>query len=229
MGKGPSSILFEFGSIVDKEISLIRFMQEELREMTLDDFDKYRLINSSIEDLKFHRILGVEDLFKSMLIEEKKDESDSIFNELYDRYGKAILEKYACPTSLHVLINAYKNAADGLIKTGVHCSNTNEINYIRKTFEDKTKVILGDRKSIDTSDYGRIIVGDYREALEYNFEAPKSIVVMNFRENFTSTDMTTLQIELLTKLGDIHTIEVMTAFDVKYPDEIASRIENKDE
>ena len=65
---------------------------------------------------------------------------------------------------------------------------------------------------IDMGKYSRLITGYYKNALMYELEEPKSILIVNFRENFTEKDITMLQPELVIRLGDIHDIQIISAY-----------------
>ena len=50
------------------------------------------------------------------------------------------------------------------------------------------------------------------EIIEYTLLEPKSILILNFRENFTDEDSTMLRPELVINLGDVHDINVISAY-----------------
>ena len=70
----------------------------------------------------------------------------------------------------------------------------------------------GERKDVDLTKYNRVIVGNYKHALMYDYPGPKSIVVLNFSENYSEDDFTLLSPELVINLGDIHDVEIMSAY-----------------
>ena len=211
--KGFNSILFDFDSIVDKEISLIKFFAGEYRESaTIDDFINIRSIPDDTI-LKFRRMFGTEDLFRSLLVKlVDKDRYDQLINLFFDRDQKDIFENgYAFTTSMTILISAYKKTGNGIIRTAVRCDNEYQKDFVRSLDRD-IPIIIKERKDVDMSKYGRIIVGQYSSALEYRFDEPKSILILNYMENFDSKDNTLLNPELVISLGDIHKIEIISAF-----------------
>jgi len=215
MPKGFNSVLFDFDSIIDREISLIRFIAAEYKDSTgINSFiDIDAIANMDIDIMRLKRIYGNEDLFRSLLVgDANKDNYESIINILFDRDQKEIFEGgYAFNTIMTTLISAFRKAGNGVIRTTIRCDNEQQKEYIR-TFDREVSIIVKERKNVDTSKYGRLIVGHYKSALEYKLEEPKSIAVLNFRENFDSRDNILLNPELVISLGDIHKIEIISAF-----------------
>ena len=204
---GFNSILFEFDSIVDKELSIIKLLSEQYSEIKGLNLTKMR--ETGIDRLKIDRVINPSGTLK-IYFEDKDIDVNDWMAQFIEKREKDILE-YAVQTDMTKLLKGYKDVGNGVIRTAVRCNNTIESSYIKKNFN--TSVIIEDRKNINTSDYGRFIVSNYKQALEYEFEEPKSILVLNFRENFTLEDNTLLNPELVISLGDINDIEVIPAFD----------------
>lgn len=210
--KGFNSILFDFYSLVDAELSLIRLIKEEYRDEELKHLDKYRILNTEENDWKFYRIHGTEDLFRSLIIgEDAKQNYAKILWDIVKNRESSILEKYEYPTAIGSLIRAYQKAGDGVIRTAVRCDTEAQKEYIMKHFPDTT-IEFSERENVDMSKYGRLIVGDWRHALDYKFEEPKSILILDYRDNFSQKDGTLLKAELIINLGDIHDIGVISAY-----------------
>ena len=210
--KGFNTILFDFDSIVDKEISLINFIKSEYRDIELKYLDKHRILYTEEKAWVYERIYGREDVFKSLITDNNsKSKYKDILDAIIKENEKEILQKYAFSTSVHLLISAYKKAGDGIIRTAIRCETEAERDYILNKYPG-TKIEFGKKEDIDMSQYGRLIVGDYRSALKYNLKEPKSILILNFRENFTEKDSTLLKPELVINLGDIHDIQVISAY-----------------
>lgn len=215
MPKGFNSVLFDFDAIIDKEISVIRFIAAEYKDSTsIDSFiDIDAIAGMDIDIMRFKRMYGKEDLFRSLLLgDTNKDSYEAIIDLLFDRDQKEIFDGgYAFNTIMTTLISAFKKAGNGVIRTAIRCDNEDQKAYIR-AFDREVPVIIKERKDVDMSKYGRLIVGHYKSALQYRLEEPKSIAVLNFRENFDSRDSTLLNPELVISLGDIHKIEIISAF-----------------
>lgn len=214
--KGFNSILFDIDSLVDIEISLLKYLVKEFRESaTIDQFiDIGTLTCLDDNALMFKRMYGKEDLFKSFLIKpEDKDRYKEIIHSLFERDQKFIFDNgYAFTTVITKLITAYKKAGNGVIRTTVRCDNDYQKKFIEGKYHDSTTVIVRPRKEVDMGNYARVFVGQYTSALEYEYEEPKSIVLLNYMENFDPNDFTMLRPELVISLGDVNKIEIVSAF-----------------
>lgn len=214
--KGFNSILFDFTSIIDMEITAINWIRDVFRDNALENFDKHKLLYTKMEDLKFHRVYGAQDVFQSMISNPsmRKDWPHTLAY-IYTEYEKDILsEKYACLTQMPTLISAYKKAGEGIIRTAVRCATDAQAEFITKIAPDAS-IEMGEPETIDMSKYGRLICGQFEQAIRYTLNEPKSVLILNFRENFTENDITKLRPELIISLGDIHDIQVISAFPEK--------------
>ena len=213
--KGFNSILFDFDSIIDKEISLIKYFIAEYREniFMAEFMDLPKAIGMNDDNFRYERIYGSEDLFRSLLLNQThKDSYEELINKFFERDQKEIYKRgYAYKTTMSILISAYKKAGNGVIRTAIRCDNQDQLDYI-KSIDRDTIAFISDRKSVDMSKYTRLFVGNWNSALEYTLEEPKSIVVLNFRENFDKQDSTILNPELIINLGDINKIEIASAY-----------------
>ena len=222
MSKGFNSVLFDFNSVVDKELSVIKYLRGEYMEAAVDWLDKSAL---RMDDnyLRYKRLYR-GNLFKSMIIKEDvKDSSDNLLDLIFNRDQDCIFDRdYAYTTAMKYLISAYKKVGNGIIKTVVRCDNDKQARYIKDTLN--ADVIVTPRQDVDMSKYGRLVVGQFASALEYVLNEPKSIVVLNFRENYDTKDITLLNPELVIKLGDIHKIEIFSAFREEIPNDLKGEI-----
>lgn len=89
-----------------------------------------------------------------------------------------------------------------------------EIKFLQETFEN-INIDTTPPEEVQTDKYGRFIFGYYKEAIRYNFNAPRSIVFMNYRENMDPNNINRLHPEAVIQLGDIHDLRVMEAYDKK--------------
>ena len=91
-----NSVLFDFYSLIDREISTIKFLAGEYRETALQNFDKHRVLYTSDLDWKLARTQNKDDVFKSLMIgDEFKQHSESVLNALWADYEMCILGKYS--------------------------------------------------------------------------------------------------------------------------------------
>ena len=208
-----NSVLFDFYSLIDREISTIKFLAGEYRETALQNFDKHRVLYTSDLDWKLARTQNKDDVFKSLMIgDEFKQHSESVLNALWADYEMCILGKYAFKTNATTLISAYSKIGRGdIVKIAVYCENETQKKFVTQEFPS-VAIETGERKDVDLTKYNRVIVGNYKHALMYDYPGPKSIVVLNFSENYSEDDFTLLSPELVINLGDIHDIEIMSAY-----------------
>ena len=210
--KGFNSILFDFYSLVDIELSLINFIKDKYRDVDLQHLDKHQILYNDEKEWIFRRQFGQEDLFKSLIIgEEYKNRYYDILTSIVNENEKEIINDHAYLTSMKVLLSAYKKAGDGIIHTAVQCETEVQKQYINTHFPE-IAIEFGKRENIDMGKYARLVVGDYRHAMKYNLEEPKSILILNYRCNFNDKDSTQLKPELIIKFGDIHDISVVSAY-----------------
>lgn len=213
--KGFNSILFDFDSIVDREISLLKFFYKVYGDSVhMDNFmDIGQIIGVSDDTLKFERMYGKESMFRKLLIkQENKDMYEKLIELFFDRDQKDIFETgCAFITAMITMISAYKKAGNGVIRTAVRCDNQNQVDFLH-TIDRDIVAFVSKREDVNMGKYGRFIVGHYSSALEYKLDEPKSILILNFRENYNAEDNTLLNPELVINLGDIHDIRVISAY-----------------
>lgn len=212
--KGFNSILFDFDSIIDIELSIIRYMDA-------DYFEKYdlpwlnkKLFGSwkTVPELAFRRMYGIEDLFRMMINSSSGLNYYKTMIDIWNRDKQSIIDrKLTVTTDILDLLKAYRLAGDGVIKTTVRVSDSVEESHIKK-LSPSTSTIISNRKDVDTSIYTRIIIGNYRSIFEYVLKEPKSIVILNYRDNFTDDNIELLRPELIVNFGDIHDISVISAY-----------------
>lgn len=206
-----NSILFDFDAIVDKELSTILWIRATYRDSELPNFNKHKIMYTPIENFMFDRCLGSEDLFKSLIEDEKyKDNAEEIMNKIYNANEEDIL-RHVSLTSCRSLINGYKTAAGGVIHSTVRVDNDIEKKFIEDVFENSVPVLKESRKDINVDPYTRLVVGYYKTAVEYKIKM-KSIMILDFRENFDGKDITCLNPELIIRLGDMNHLSVMSAY-----------------
>lgn len=211
--EGHNCVLFDFDSIVDIQISIIKWMAVEYRDYPIPTFDKHAIICDSIDEMKFKRLYSSEGLFKSIIKDpDMKPRFREIIASFIKEYEEEIIGKYAEFTAMVPLISAYSKAGNGIIKSTIRCDNEFQNEFVEKNVKGYTSIIVSPREEVDTSKYGRIISGDAFEIMKYKFHDPKSVVVLNYRENFSPKDITLITPELLVNLGDIHTVEAISAY-----------------
>lgn len=212
-----NSIIIDFSAIVDIEISIIRFIINTCDFK--DDPEFMHRVNDINKNLKFARTFNPKGIIRevfhgpndSYLTDHLKYLEDR--DKFYNSKEEEILnnDNYVMITDIKHLISAYAKTGDGTIKTTLRCDNNLQYNFLKSKFPNST-ILMTPLESIDMSEYARIISGDYRNLLKVNYPGPKSIVITNFRENFTDEDISMLRPELIINLGDIHDIKVIPAY-----------------
>lgn len=209
--KGFNSILFDFDSIVDYQLTVLMWMSKWFKHDTLKEqsgFDIDAFMDKSIAQLKFEHCNGATDLFHTYI---DSDEHISEIEEMALTHKELVLTQ-AIFTDTSDLIKAYRKAGSGTVKTAIRCSDDIEMSVIMNHYPFTTTIECDMRKEIDMQKYGRFIIGNYTDAFQYRLTEPKSIGVLNFRENFRDDDITLFRPELVIRLGDINSIEVVSAY-----------------
>ena len=204
--KGANSVLFDFWSLIDREITIIKYCMDKYPYF----IDMDRLKSLSIPNLEYQRMYGKVDLLNSLIVvREFKDRELEVIDMLFSRDEKEILNpKYVFNTLMVNLINAYKKTGNGVIKTTIRCDDDIQKDYVLSVCKD-ANVIISERKDIDTTLYGRVIVSYYKDALEFDFPDPTSIIVLKYTENMIDN---MINPELIINFGDVNTIGTASPF-----------------
>lgn len=207
---GSNSILFDIDSIVDMEWTALRYLASEYD--TPDSFVDINLFRSfDDERIKMIRTGGY--LFK-MMIKDKTLESQhkEILSAIINRDQKEIFSSDAPKlTDTYILLTAYQKVGFGIIKCTVRCDNEFQRQFISKINRD-VQVIVQPRREVDTSKYGRIIIGNCDNASDYELNEPKSLLVLDFLENFEDIEKSQLSMSFILLFGDIHSITITQAY-----------------
>ena len=204
--KGANSVLFDFWSLIDREITIIKYCMDKYPYF----IDMDRLKSLSIPNLEYQRMYGKVDLLNSLIVvREFKDRGLEVIDMLFTRDEKDILDpKYVFNTLMVNLINAYEKTGNGVIKTTIRCDDEIQKDYALAVCKD-ANVIISERKDIDTTLYGRVIVSYYKDALEFDFPDPTSIIVLKYAENMIDN---MINPELIINFGDVNKIGTASPF-----------------
>lgn len=212
MAVAKSRILFEFDSVVDTELTAIREIRAVgksivTKDVNLDSF----IFKLSDTELKKYRMFSSEDIIYQILKEDAKD--------TYLTFPNMVLDMVDCtpflqPTAMHSLIKAFAVVGGGILKADIRCNNHIQANLINSLFNrtNRPNIIICGRDEIDTNKYGTYVFGFIKDALEYDFETPKNIRILNFRTNFDKDHSDILKPEYAMPLTDIHTLEIVDAY-----------------
>lgn len=211
-----NSILFDIDSIIDIEISVVRFIAGAYKDYeSLDNFDLHKIRSLSIEDMKFHRIYSPRGLFREVATNKDIENVYTyrpILQALYNANEDEILSKYVFTTNILSVIDTCRKTGNGIIKCTIRCDNEKQKEFVQKLVLDSVRVIVCAREDVVTSSYARIMSGSALDVMKYKIKPPKNIAILNFRENFSPKDITLLSPELVINLGTINQIDVVSAY-----------------
>lgn len=214
--KGFNSILFDVSSIIDDKLTYIKFLKEEYSKEELENyFDADIIFSTSIRDFEKYHVNGDEDLFRHIVKDEfLKTNSDKLFYPLYNRDKTMIFKNpksTLCMTDISVLINSYISMAANLIKVSIRCNDNLESDIMNKIWPTAS-VFVSSRENVDMSNYTRLVVGSYLDALQYQINEPKSILVLDYTENFVDKEKKIFPPEFVTEFGDINDLAAISAY-----------------
>lgn len=212
-----NNVIFDLSAIIDIEMSIFKFLLKnkniacELNDVI--DMDRYNICREkkyTDKDLMYNRTQGPHGLLREFIKPMKLNEYLSLRDTLYESLKDVLLtDEYASFTRAETLIDAYNVTGNGIIQSTILCS-AEEKRFLQKHIQANYLVDI--HENIDMKDKSRIISGDFRNLMKVNFEGPRSIVIVNYRENFLEEDITIPRPELVITLGDIHDIKVFQAY-----------------
>lgn len=196
--KKRNKVLFDFYSIVDKRLSIImgvlkhHFEEEKATEILT------MMLENNID--------GIPDMKKAHM-------ENFLVRDIYARImdtdiTEDIYLQYSVLTSMKALLTEYIKT-NGLIKPVVLCENQTQVQFIKNTFP-KATYILGNKNSIDTSEFTRIIVSTPEDIEEFKDPIMVDFVILNYRENFID-DNYNLDPVFIIKYGDVNSFTIATA------------------
>lgn len=201
-------VLFEFLSLIDLQMSIVKYVAGFGAELT--NFDVAKAKSYTDEEMKRMRKEG-PCLTDTIIKNDSFKGNDGIELFRMDQYFKDMIKTNSIePTLMQRLVKMYHKAGSGIISTAVRCDNDIEAAYVRERFPETT-IELCEPAKVDMEKYGRIVASHFMQPIRYRYKGPRSIVVLDFRENFTKKDSTLLHPELIISLGDIHSITVAQA------------------
>ena len=226
--KGTNCVYITSDAIIDYPLSLCKYiishsnMDKEYEENVFSKYiNKPKLFDMNL--FKFKRCYGFEHIASMIMSEENHKFCRELVEGLVFK-GYLTEALFDDDYKYIVLTDTTKRLIRGssILGEGKLISNTvrpmigtvQEKEFLKSTFKNIT---IDDRppEEVDTDSYGRFIFGDYREAIKYKYNCPRSIVLMNYRENMDPNNIERLHPEVVVELGDIHNLLVMEAYDIK--------------
>lgn len=219
-----NSMLFEFDSIIDMELSVVHFIQKNYDTMQNPKwFDKSVLYQSDdvlkpmqIYNDNAYKLPVLKNIFKP---EYKKNRIiESVYSIILKRYYKDILnENIVVYTAMKKYIKTcFSTAKEAGIRIGIVCSADEEKDLLSRIFPGIT-IIQGQRNEIDLSLYGRIVIGDIKTLYKYidkNKEHPgaKNFLILNYRKNFEKEDSSLLIARIVVIFKDVNEFEIANTY-----------------
>lgn len=208
-------VLFDIDSIIDIEISIILYIDHmkwdslDLKWLNVEKFYKWKNTNQ----LAFNRSNGTKSPFTS-IVNDGYDPYD-IMNTIWDRDHDVIINgNMVFITDMIDLVKAYNKVGDNTIVSCVVVEDEIIKKFLLENGLLPHNIIISKREDIDLKKYGRIVVGNYKRLFNYKFTEPKSILLLNYRENYTDDDINVLRPELIINFGDINEIAITKAYKI---------------
>lgn len=187
--KKRNRILFDFESIVDLKLSLIKKKIYEKTGYPIQDFE--------LSNYKFLRMYSEENILNDI-------EYD---NEEYYH------PEYPVFTGMKILIESYQKEAAGLIDIVILCKDGIQQRIIKESFKN-VKTLVSGRDNVKTLNFARIVLASPKHTLEFRDPTTVDFMILNFRENFIESDITMIDPKIISMVGDINTFTIAKA----YPD-----------
>ena len=209
-----NTIVFDFESIVDCEIGAIKFLKYHQDELT----------QSMISKLNLERLNTTEESsYNNMQIKEYNENGLSalsyVFKDpinvpiLYDglktQYEKMVLYNSGLTGAYNLLITYSSVAITSGISSIISCRTPTQFEVATKIFGTYGEVIESER--VKKREYSRLVLGDIR-LLDYYKPEGKSILVLDYRKNFTEGDYGQLIPEYIVEYGDVNIFDIANSY-----------------
>lgn len=172
-----STVLFEFQTIVDLDLALLKYIQNEYKDSKF--FNKHVLL---ADDYILKSLLLTRDNKNplSVIIDDKyKDSIDSLYEEIIQN-KESELFKYATPLAPLIVLNMLTKTDSG-IDCVVNCKNVEEEQFIKHIKSDIRTTIEG--YNIDLSKYDGIYIKNVEDSIKYKKFNGKSIYFLEYKYN----------------------------------------------
>lgn len=217
--KPHNTILFDFFSIIDVKLTVLKYIQDEYKNQKLDYFFQEGINKIDFDKSKLDRMKHLpRDLFSSVVHMPFKDQTEALkFAESLFYSREEDMLKHAVDTAMPSLINIYDKAGGGtVISCTVRCDNQTEVDYVKERTKH-IRCIICPRKECDILKYSRIINGHWEHLMEYEKLIipedghPRSLLLLNYDENFNDNEHKAVKYEVIEKFGIVHRIAMITA------------------
>lgn len=184
---GRQSVLFEFDSIVDLQLGVVRTLRKDYPSGGNNSSINYDFLHKDFESIAMDRLyLYNKNIVQECFTDKFKPKYKTIYNSYIDPDGEFDRVVKLSPITLMVrLINTYAQAGAGLVKCFVRCDNQDQEAVIKRLFGNDNRIatiITCPREEVNLLDYSRIIVADVHDLDKYPGlkETAKHIAVLNY-------------------------------------------------
>ena len=191
--KRRNRILFDFESIIDLKLSVIRRKISEETGYPIQDFELSRY--------KRLRMFSIRNILEG--IEYNED----------DFYHP----KYPVFTSMKRLIERLQKEGSGIVDPVVLCKDQIQQRIIKESIPN-VKTLVGTRDKVKSLRFARIVLSDPNHALEFINPTTVDFMILNYRENFMESDDKMINPKILSLIGDVNTFTIAKAYpEIKDP------------
>ena len=173
-----SAALFEFQSIVDLDLALLKYIQVEFsnskffNKIVVQEADDYILKSLLVSRTNINPL--------SVIIDDKYMSSiNGLYDDLILNKENEIL-KFGTPLATYNIFHIVQNSESG-IKCVVNCRNVHEEQFIKNIKEDIP--IITDGYNVDLSKYKAFYIKNVEDALKYKTFNGKSIYFLDYEYN----------------------------------------------
>lgn len=216
--KFSNSILFEFDTLVDLKIGLVKALQEDFPPGgPSNQILNFSFLHHNDEDqLKVIHTFNTEDILARSFVPKYKEMSESIYLDyLRDQYSRII--DLSPITNMVRLINTYNKT--GYITSRIICKRDEEEAFVKKVIREPKIIRTDSEKSIDIKEYARIIISNIDDMKLFNINKMigMHITVLNYAENFIITEegVKTIDPRYIIGFSDLNEFEFLDPYELK--------------
>ena len=182
--KNSNNVLFEFDSLVDLHLAVVRALQKDFPSGgSLPSINYSFLHQSDVELMKARMFCIGKNLIQECLYGNSRDEYETIYNSyLNDDWGATV--SLAPITSIPKLIHSFNATCNGVIKCHILCHNARETDVARTVLKGlDVKFLETTEDQIDLKTYARVVVGDIKDIDLFKTPEFMHLAILNYGSN----------------------------------------------
>ena len=218
---GYNSVLFDFDCLLDFKIGCALVLKEFYKNSSYVD-DEFLSMSNKHSLMQYH--IGAGDPFRRSLKDVSEEDVKSLYEEIKRSpdYISFILDNSPV-TLMQRLLKNYR--VNNIIKNKILLDTTGYTSdhdeyveactrYLKKRIGGDCTITKSPRSEEELVEFGRIISDTCVHIFDYGDMSAKSIMVLDYKENFTIIDKkVTLDPEFVLMYGDVNKLEYCTAFE----------------